>query len=156
MLGHVNAGGALSGRLSGVNRQQEALSLAEALVADVELSRLGAPQLLLKAGRLARLVEDDDARTWITWELEGYPNTQAARVWLARAGRVQSAEKIYFVPLSRITALADSHEQRIQAASGTSVSGEWALVVTNNRPRPSGWSRMKWGPCAPSRAPLSR
>lgn len=113
-----------------VNRQQEALTLAENLLRDVELDRLKTQQLVLKAGRLARLIDDVEARTWITWELEGYPNNRAAFERMKRMGRVEAAGgKGYFVPLSELSALASGQEQRITASTGMSFAGEWASIA---------------------------
>ena len=49
------------------------LQLARELVDDVELSRLPAEQTLLKALRLTRLLEDEEAQEWLGYELSGYP-----------------------------------------------------------------------------------
>jgi hypothetical protein len=51
------------------------ISLATELLEDVELSRMSVEQLLLKAFRLARLVEDDRTKLWLGFELHGYQNT---------------------------------------------------------------------------------
>lgn len=119
-----------SGTMHCVNRQLEALTLAEDLLKDVELASLKTQQLVLKAGRLARLIGDEEARIWITWELEGYPNTPAAFERMKRMGRVEAAgEKGYFVPLAELSALASGQEQRITASTGMSFAGEWASIA---------------------------
>lgn len=115
-----------------MTRQQEALALAEVLLADVELSRCKSQQLLLKAGRLARLLEDDEAHTWIDFELRGYPNdgSKIEQTWLRRMGRLSSDGKGYFIPLARVAAEADGQEQRLAAAGGMSLSGEMLIPAT--------------------------
>jgi hypothetical protein len=52
--------------------QTDALSLAKDLLADIELSRLGLGQMVNKARRLARLVNDSANGQWIEWEATGY------------------------------------------------------------------------------------
>jgi len=49
-------------RVHTVNRQQDALALAEGLMADVELSQTSIAKHVLKAMRLARLMRDDVAQ----------------------------------------------------------------------------------------------
>jgi AbiTii len=48
------------------------LALAQELLDDIELSRISAENLLLKATRLARLVKDDETREWLRRELMGF------------------------------------------------------------------------------------
>ena len=49
------------------------LDLARELLDDIELSRLAPEQLLLKATRLARLLDAKEVQKWLQFELEGYP-----------------------------------------------------------------------------------
>ncbi|WNV90940.1 hypothetical protein [Umezawaea sp. Da 62-37] len=49
-----------------------ALTLAEEIIADIELVRLPAPKIVKKASRLARLMDDTDAIDWLFQELTGY------------------------------------------------------------------------------------
>jgi hypothetical protein len=66
-------------------RREEALALAEELLADIELSRLPSAEVARKASRLARLVDDNDAMTWLRFEVAGYPSGQtlSAEAWAA-------------------------------------------------------------------------
>jgi len=50
----------------------EKLALARELVDDIELSRLPAEALLLKASRLARFMANDSAQAWLALERSGY------------------------------------------------------------------------------------
>lgn len=58
-------------------KREEALKLAEELLADIELKRLGSMDITRKASRLARLTDDVDAMSWLSFEVAGYP--QGAR-----------------------------------------------------------------------------
>lgn len=55
------------------NRREAALELAEELLADIELARVSPPDLARKVSRLARLLDDTDALTWLSFETGGYP-----------------------------------------------------------------------------------
>jgi hypothetical protein len=63
------------------------LELARDLLDDIELSRLGPEQLLLKAARLARTCDDAEVRTWLAFELVGYENTEEGRKYMSLMGR---------------------------------------------------------------------
>jgi len=67
-----------------VDRQAEALRLAEALLEDIELQRLKASEVVLKASRLARLVGHDDLQEFLAMEREGYTDSRSR--WVAKPG----------------------------------------------------------------------
>ncbi|MGH7845534.1 MAG: hypothetical protein ACREQW_10240 [Candidatus Binatia bacterium] len=54
------------------SRSEHILALAKELLDDIELSRLSAESLLLKASRLARWVGSDEIRHWLKLEMSGY------------------------------------------------------------------------------------
>jgi hypothetical protein len=106
------------------------MALAATLLDDIELSRLQPHQLVMKAGRLARMLDDDEARTWINWELNGYPNNTDAWEVMQRMGRADdSTKKGFFVRLSELSGLAAGQEQRVQASTGMSFGGEWGSIA---------------------------
>jgi hypothetical protein len=79
--------------------------LARELLDDIELSRLGAEQLLLKARRLARFVEDAETDRWLEYELSGYPIfDKSAHKYMTLTGRWSDKQKStgYFIPLAEI------------------------------------------------------
>ncbi|MDP2602811.1 MAG: hypothetical protein Q8S00_09500 [Deltaproteobacteria bacterium] len=81
------------------------LELAIDLLADIELSRLSPEQLLLKASRLARIVNRDDISQWLRFELRGYPGDDAVSLkYMNLTGRWtnQSEGKGYWIPLAEI------------------------------------------------------
>ena len=82
------------------------LSLARDVLDDIELSRLGPEQLLLKASRLARLVDDNDARQWLAFELQGYPNTEFSRRYMTLFNRWTDKDNQlgYWTPLASLAA----------------------------------------------------
>jgi hypothetical protein len=92
------------------------LSLARDLLDDVELSRLSPEQLLLKAFRLARLVEEEDTCQWINFELHGYPNTDLGLHYMTEFNRWtdKSKQTGYWIPLANICAWAAARQTEIQ------------------------------------------
>ncbi len=57
------------------NQSQHILELSRDLLDDIELDRLPADKLLLKASRLARLVGREEILNWIALEMGGYNAT---------------------------------------------------------------------------------
>lgn len=92
------------------------LNLAKELIDDIELSRLSAEQLLLKATRLARLVDDEGTYKWLRYELNGYPNDPEARKWMLVFGRLNSADAKYgyYQPLAGISGTITAMQAQIQ------------------------------------------
>ena len=83
----------MCGVSSSVNRHEEALRIAEELLADIELKRLKASEIVLKANRLAREVGHDDLPTFLTLEREGCPTDGSANDWINHADRWDAHKK---------------------------------------------------------------
>lgn len=92
------------------------VDLSKALVDDIELSRLPPEQLLLKAARLARLVDDRETAKWLRLELNGYYNDESSRAFMLHFGRLDSAEAQYgyFQPFAGISGAIASMQTQIQ------------------------------------------
>jgi len=101
---------------SRLNLEEHKLSLARDLLDDIELSRLGPEQLLLKASRLARLVDEDKTRDWLGFELRGYPDTDLGRRYMSHFGRWTDKKTNvgYWSPLSSVGAWAVAMQAEIQ------------------------------------------
>lgn len=86
-----------------MNRQEEALALAEALLTDVELSETSTAKRVLKAMRLARLMQDETAQEWLRFEINGVPNSAQGREWMTRVRRWtdREAQKGFWAPGGR-------------------------------------------------------
>jgi len=91
------------------------LSLARDVLDDIELSRLGPEQLLLKVSRLARLVDDTEARQWLEFELRGYPNTDFSRRYMTLFNRWTdlNAQRGYWTPLASLAAWTTAMQAEI-------------------------------------------
>ncbi|TYB90447.1 hypothetical protein FXF53_30845 [Micromonospora sp. WP24] len=74
-----------------MNRRDQALSLADELLTDIELARTEPLQTARKCSRLARLLDDFEAMGWLEFEVSGYPpGNLDSLAWSAakRSGRV--------------------------------------------------------------------
>lgn len=101
-----------------VNRQEESLRVAAELLTDIELKRLKASEVVLKASRLARLVGHEDLTTFLGHERGGYPTDGTAKEWVGHAGRWSNGSQFYSVPISRIESMLDASNQAISALKG--------------------------------------
>jgi len=94
------------------NKSEHIFQLAQELLDDIELSRLSGEALILKATRLARLVNYEEILSWLQYELRGYNSKdQLALKYMGRTGRwIKPQEKEgYWGPLAQ-------QESAIQAA----------------------------------------
>ena len=113
------------------NRAEEALRLSEEILEDIELSRLSAHQVVMKASRLVRLVPNDEFADFLRFEREGYPLDGSDTEWLRRAGRKTDDDKYFYVPLSKIVANAESARARLEADGGSrSFAGEMIALAS--------------------------
>jgi len=70
------------------NKGEHLLGLAKELLDDIELSRLGAESLLLKATRLARLAGSPEIQKWLQFEMLGYNSDDPVSLeYMSRTGR---------------------------------------------------------------------
>ncbi len=111
------------------SRRQEALHLAEDLLADIELLRLTPPEIARKASRLARLLDDDEAMTWLRFEVAGYPTGalppdawEAARRSNRRFVNDDGEERAHTTMLGQLQVNIDGALSQIVAAADRPVS----------------------------------
>lgn len=70
------------------NKNEHTFQLAQELLDDIELSRLSSEALILKATRLARLVNNEEVLSWLQYELKGYNSTDPLSLkYMGRTGR---------------------------------------------------------------------
>jgi hypothetical protein len=113
-------------------RQEEALRVAEELLTDIELKRLKASEIALKANRVARLVGHQALAEFLGYERSGYPSDGSANEWIGRAGRWSSDEKDKFFPqsIAEVDAnLAGTHESLEALRGGGNYSGEYVAIA---------------------------
>jgi hypothetical protein len=116
----------------------EARRVATSLLDDLENGTHPAERVLMKAKRLARLMRDGDAQTWLDYETQGYPanfsidELGTCRRYAERSGRYTAeTSKYYLQSLPALEALCEGNEASIrsfQTKSGSSPTMENYLV----------------------------
>ncbi|KNA89671.1 hypothetical protein RND64_12265 [Gordonia sp. w5E2] len=116
-----------------MGRQEDALRVAEELLADIELKRLQASEIALKANRVARLVGHRDLTEFLEHERNGYPLDGSAKKWIGRAGRwgPDNDGKFYPMPLAKVDAgLGSAHEALAALRGGGNYSGDYIAIAS--------------------------
>jgi hypothetical protein len=114
-----------------ISKTEHIISLAKEILDDIELSRLEAQPLLLKATRLARYVDDDEVRKWLRFEMQGFSNDEVSLKYMTKTGRWTDREKNegYWTPLAQIEATADAQKQKLSLIRIPDTSGDKAIYV---------------------------
>lgn len=114
------------------SRSEHILELAKELLDDIELSRLSAESLLLKASRLARWVGSDEIKYWINLEMKGYNGSNEISLkYMGITGRWTNRveKKGYWGPLAQHEAALEAQNIKLRSLSTPDTSGEWAFRV---------------------------
>jgi len=104
------------------SRLTEARRVATELLQKMETTDLPVERHLLQAKRLARLLRDGDAQTWLDLEIRGYPSglnfsTLGDCLKYAKAaGRITEDDKYYTSSLPRLEAACASDKHRVENA----------------------------------------
>ena len=70
------------------NKSQHIFQLAKELLDDIELSRLPDESLILRATRLARLINSEEIQSWLQYELKGYTCENELEIkYMTKTGR---------------------------------------------------------------------
>ena len=114
------------------SRSEHILALAKELLDDIELSRLPAESLLLKASRLARWVGSDEIKYWISLEMQGYSGTNEVSIkYMGLTGRWINREekKGYWGPLAQQEAALAAQNIKLKSLTTPDTSGDWAYRI---------------------------
>jgi hypothetical protein len=114
-----------------MSKSEHIISLAKEILDDIELSRLEAQPLLLKATRLARYVDNDEVRKWLRFEMQGFSNDELSLKYMTKTGRWTDKEKNlgYWLPLAQIKAISDAQKQKLSLIRIPDTSGDKATFV---------------------------
>jgi hypothetical protein len=101
-------------------KSEHIISLAKEIMDDVELKRVNAQSILLKATRLARYVDNEEVRKWLRLEMQGYSSKDEislkymlkTRRWIDKA-----KGEGYWAPLSQLVALKESYTVKLKLYS---------------------------------------
>lgn len=116
------------------SRRDEALRLAEELLSNIELEEIRPVSVIRKASRLARLLDDSEATTWLSFEIGGYPSTGngkglSSEEWKAakKSGRAyyqkdsagEYKEVVTTLSLSSLEANVESSKARLKSSKSS-------------------------------------
>lgn len=128
--------------VSTVSKSAHVLELARELLDDIELSRLTAESVLLKASRLARLAGTEEDQEWLSFELAGYDDfSDTSKKYLYLTGRWIDVEKnqAYWGPLAQHDASIEALKQRLASLTTQGIGGEGVasavFKITNDTAR---------------------
>jgi hypothetical protein len=126
--------------MTAASRRQEALALAEEVLGDVELQRVPSLDLARKASRLARLLDDEDAISWLRYETRPYPQPLDADAIRAatRSGRTVAGEdgqlSAWIIGLGELDLRVTEGSARLRGLSSAAAgSGDWAYRIELDR-----------------------
>lgn len=111
------------------SRLNEARTTATDLLQKMETSDLPIERHLLQAKRLARLIRDTDAQTWLDLEISGYQEGFDARTlgnclqYAQAAGRITKDGEYYLTSLPRLEAACAADRQRVENANPKPITG---------------------------------
>lgn len=114
------------------NKSSHILILASELLDDIELSKLPAEALILKASRLARLTGTDEIRQWLSLELGGYYGKDpVSEKYMSMTGRwIDRNEGTgYWGPLSQQEAKIEAQKIKLSLMKTPDTSADVALIV---------------------------
>ena len=113
------------------SKSEHILELAKELLDDIELSRLPAESLLLKASRLARWVGSEEIKYWINLEMKGYNDSPISLKYVELTGRWinKEAKTGFFGPLAVQEAKIETERIKLRNLTTPDTSGNWAFRV---------------------------
>lgn len=117
------------------SKSEHILALAKELLDDIELSRLSAESLLLKASRLARWVGSDEVRHWLKLEMTGfYSDDPVSLKYMSLTGRWTDKEKKqgFWGPLAQQEAAIMAEKSKLACLRIPDSSSEYAAIAINN------------------------
>jgi hypothetical protein len=113
----------------------EVAKLATTLLSDIEGGSLPIEILVTKALALAKVTADDDAITWLTYELAGYDaSTPLGETYSRLTGRWDgTSDKGYFGPISAIVTTVQTMSQTLEVHKAFRPTGDFAMVHQNEK-----------------------
>ncbi|MCF7816249.1 MAG: hypothetical protein K9M54_00065 [Kiritimatiellales bacterium] len=111
------------------SRLNEAREVANQLLNCMEMQDLPVDRYLLQAKRLARLLRDSDAQTWLDLESRGYPNNFIFSSlgnclhYVHASGRITDESKYYLTSLPRLEAECATDKHRVENTTPKASTG---------------------------------
>lgn len=114
--------------------QDQALALAEDLLQDIELDRSSVDKQVLKASRLARLVNDDKVSKWLKRERQGYflGDEEDYPYFAGTSRKYKEAKNHIYAGAINVQAKILAYERELSAMRLPDVAGDRAYTVTSS------------------------
>jgi hypothetical protein len=112
-----------------MTKNEQITALALEVLEDTEMSRTSVESLVLKASRLARLVDDEESQLWLWHERHGYDNTgKVSLKYLGLTNRwIDVSEKTgYFAPINSHEAMIESLKEQLDIVKKYVPSGTYS------------------------------
>jgi hypothetical protein len=114
------------------SKNEHILSLATEIMDDIELSKNEAQAILLKATRLARYVDNEEIRSFLKFEMQGYTSTELGKKYMDRTGRWTDKEQGlgYWFPLSQVEAkiMVENNKLNLLRIPDTSADSAYNII----------------------------
>jgi hypothetical protein len=117
------------------SKSKHIAELAKELLDDIELNRMTAEHLLLKATRLARWMGSEETQQWLRLEMIGYNNSDPISLkYMSLTGRWVDRGKGtgYWGPLAQQEAGILAEKAKLASMRTPDAGGEWANLAISN------------------------
>jgi hypothetical protein len=114
-----------------VTKREQISALALEVLEDAEMSRISVENLVLKASRLARLIDDVEVQQWLRHERYGYDDSgDVSLKYLGLTARwIDIKEKkAYFAGVTVHETILESWKEELEVVKRFVPSGDWAAV----------------------------
>lgn len=117
------------------SKSEHIQTLALQIMDDIEISRLDAQSILLKATRLARYVDNSEIRQFLKYEMQGYNSTNPiSLLYMTKTGRWIDKKKGtgYWYPLSQVESKIEIEKEKIKQINIPNSGSDYMLRVSMN------------------------
>ena len=121
--------------MESISKSDHLISLAKEIIDDIELSRCDAQPILLKCTRLARYVGNEEIRTWLRFEMQGFVlGDPISEEYMTKTGRwiERKENKGYWAPLSQIESTIESETNSLKMLRIPDTSSDHVGLIVNN------------------------
>lgn len=114
-----------------MTKNEQIIALALEVLEDAEMLRTSVESLVLKASRLARLVDDEESQLWLWHERHGYNDTDEVSLkYLELTSRWIgfSTKKAYFAAINIHEAMIENHKDELDIVKQFIPSGTYSTI----------------------------
>ena len=113
-----------------ISKTDQITALAFEVLEDAEMSRGSVEALVLKASRLARLVDNEEIDEWLSYEQYGYPDDNEIAVrYLGYTSRwvdaTHTEKGAYWGPIAQQESSVETLTHKLEVIKNFRPSGEW-------------------------------